>query len=770
MPSIINTNLYSMTAQRNLNGTGSTIEVSLQRLSSGLRVNSAKDDAAGLAIATRIEAQERGMGVALKNVNDAVSATQVADGSLHNLTTWFQRIRELAVQSANGTYKDSDRQAMQIEVDQLASEYVRTVNGTHFNNLKLIDGSYTNQHIQIGANNPDSFSLSIGSAKLEDVTNIGLSVGTSTPVIALTTPQVLVGPDYNSAAGTGRAQKLTITDPTGTPWTYNETPGESARWLADEINNDLFWGGNGVVATATNSTVVDFRNSTGMDDGVTVSFKISGLGYEPDKNISFVRDTSAFPTIEADFANAINSAGFSYLTANAGGGGVTLTNSLGENIGLENFSVTGAASFMTNPTITLGISNTSIAPVPSTLKLSLAGTSGIGDQLNFAVNFYTNGQSGPSPKYFNIPLAAGGTPAANAMAVAAAINDPVSGYGPGVATVSGSDVLITSPPDMSAAVINQPGTTFANGSFSLSATRVNSVIYSGPNPVLFSAGGFESMHSTGINEISFDLTSADNAGVPQRITIPLGVASVYNPGQIAGQIAQGLNNSLGGAWNATNSGSSVTLSYNGNTNISFSNGAQNVLGVIGDGLGTGFTVSTQQGTNVSGNGIFSMTSSDIETFSPNITTPPSSIIFGGKTLTAGTENDSAIAIGELSLQLPSGFVISSDFVKVAGLIDVSTAEAAMETISIADAALDKISMIRAGVGAAQSRFDGIVSNLQIARESASSTRSRILDADYAAETAQHVRTQMLRQAGAAILAQANAQPQNVLELLTQQFR
>ena len=141
MPSIINTNIGSLNAQRNLSSSQNLLSTSMQRLSSGLRVNSAKDDAAGLAIAERMNAQVRGMNVAIRNANDGISLAQTAEGALGKLTENLQRMRELAVQSANDTNGTSDRGALNNEYQQLATENARIIAVTKFNGQTLLDGS-----------------------------------------------------------------------------------------------------------------------------------------------------------------------------------------------------------------------------------------------------------------------------------------------------------------------------------------------------------------------------------------------------------------------------------------------------------------------------------------------------------------------------------------------------------------------------------------------------------------------------------------------------
>lgn len=166
MPQIINTNIASLNAQRNLNTSQSALNVSLQRLSTGLRINSAKDDAAGLAIAERFTTQIRGMNQAVRNANDGISLAQTAEGALAELTNNLQRIRELSVQSANATNSASDRAALQTEVSQLVAEIDRVATQTKFNGVVLLDGTFSNQQFQVGADAGQTISISsIASAR-----------------------------------------------------------------------------------------------------------------------------------------------------------------------------------------------------------------------------------------------------------------------------------------------------------------------------------------------------------------------------------------------------------------------------------------------------------------------------------------------------------------------------------------------------------------------------------------------------------------------------
>jgi flagellin len=160
MAAIINTNVVSLNAQRNLNSSQNALATSLQRLSSGMRINSAKDDAAGLAISERMSSQIRGLNQAARNANDGISMAQTAEGALGEIGNNLQRIRELAVQSRNASNSVSDRTALNNEVQQVKAEIDRVASSTSFNGTKLIDGSFTNQSFQVGANVGETITIS----------------------------------------------------------------------------------------------------------------------------------------------------------------------------------------------------------------------------------------------------------------------------------------------------------------------------------------------------------------------------------------------------------------------------------------------------------------------------------------------------------------------------------------------------------------------------------------------------------------------------------
>jgi len=191
MPQIINTNISSLNAQRNLDRSGQSLANSLQRLSSGLRINSAKDDAAGLAISNRFTAQIRGLNQAVRNANDGISLSQTAEGALGETTELLQRMRELSIQSANGTQSATERTTMNSEVTQLLAEVDRIASTTTFGGRALLDGTFTAQTLQVGsaANQTISISIANSNATTLGVASIDISTqaGAQSAIAAIDT-------------------------------------------------------------------------------------------------------------------------------------------------------------------------------------------------------------------------------------------------------------------------------------------------------------------------------------------------------------------------------------------------------------------------------------------------------------------------------------------------------------------------------------------------------------------------------------------------------
>ena len=184
---VINTNLMSLNAQGNLAATKGDLSKSIQRLSTGLRVNSAKDDAAGLAIANRMDAQARGMNVAVRNANDGISMAQTAEGALGKVTDMMQRMRELAVQAANASNTNTDRTSLNAEFTQLGAEVDRTLQATRFNGQAILAGNAGGLQFQVGANNATSDQLTVTTTNMSTAAAISAVTTASSAVLTGTT-------------------------------------------------------------------------------------------------------------------------------------------------------------------------------------------------------------------------------------------------------------------------------------------------------------------------------------------------------------------------------------------------------------------------------------------------------------------------------------------------------------------------------------------------------------------------------------------------------
>ncbi|WP_018176756.1 flagellin [Thioalkalivibrio sp. AKL8] len=302
MSQVINTNVLSLNAQRNLNNSQGALSQSLERLSSGLRINSAKDDAAGLAIAERFTTQIRGLNQAVRNANDGISFAQTAEGALGTVGDALQRIRELAVQSANDTNSASDRQALNNEVQQLIAEVDRVANATEFNGQKILDGSLEDLFFQVGANQGQTISVNGVNAQAS-VLGAAVAEGNSIDTVATNLADDLAG-DL-----TVQGVSIDLTDVA------------SVNDIVAAINNELSTTG----VEASRATSVTSSELT-VDDSATGSIELNGV------KIDFTAGDGAAGMVES-INNFTAQTG---VTAEEGenAGTIVLTNTSGANIAL----------------------------------------------------------------------------------------------------------------------------------------------------------------------------------------------------------------------------------------------------------------------------------------------------------------------------------------------------------------------------------------------------------------------------------------------------
>ncbi len=329
MSSVINTNINSLIAQNNLNTSQSALQTSLTRLSSGLRINSAADDAAGLAISSRFTTQINGLNQASRNANDGISLAQTTGGALSEVTNNLQRIRELAVQSANGTNSASDRAALDAEVQQRLAEIDRTASQTSFNGLNVLDGSYGTSQFQVGANAGQTISVSLNQGvRIGQIGQIANQTGTAVNAT------VLSGTD-TIQVGTGSAVSIgaSVAGPAGA--TAGQTS-SSAYAKAAAINAAAV---PGLTVTAQTNIALAATATVGGSAGDTYSLTINGTAIFSNSDIS-VNNLTTQNITDAINANSSTTG----VTAVLQGGNLLLSAADGRDISLtqtDSASVTG---------------------------------------------------------------------------------------------------------------------------------------------------------------------------------------------------------------------------------------------------------------------------------------------------------------------------------------------------------------------------------------------------------------------------------------------
>ena len=375
---VINTNISAVAAQNSLRTSGLNQTTAMERLSSGVRINSAKDDAAGLAISTRMTANIRGLAAAIRNANDGISLTQTAEGSLASIGDNLQRIRELAVQSANSSNNATDRAALHAEASQLVSEIDRIAANATFNGIKLLDGSYQDQNLQVGSGNEanDRISISIASAKSSSL-GVGGGSSYSTVVNGGTAPTAVGATALLSGALALNGFVVGAASTDGVSSTGSDSSGIAVAAAINAVS-----GQSGVMAsvqkTVTAGTAVGAVAATGF--GVTLA-----AGAVAINGVSIGQIDSATSAVgrAAQMAAAINAkSGQTGVIAefSTTDGAVKLTATDGRNIAIDvKSTATAISSAMTGLSHDVGnTSGTAVTTVTrSSVKLSSSNASGI---------------------------------------------------------------------------------------------------------------------------------------------------------------------------------------------------------------------------------------------------------------------------------------------------------------------------------------------------------------------------------------------------------
>jgi flagellin len=368
----INTNQSALNAQRQLNSTTNALGRSFERLSSGLRINGAKDDAAGLSITTRFSAQIRGLNQAVRNSNDGISLAQTAEGALNETTNILQRIRELAVQSANDTNNESDRTSLQAEVSQLKDELDRIAETTNFNGNKVLDGTFLAQELQVGANVGETLSVSVAGASTSDLarqarydgksfvsetkfsgSNLSLNGTKVRGTVTADDSLSSTGKDFSAIAKAAAIND--VSDSTKVRAIVGETKidGEASVG-AITLNASSFFSINGskiagfaITANDADGSLVDAINAVSDDTGVTASLTATGalsLTAADGRNIAVTASDVTVST-RLGFNNLASGTDVASTVAAAVAGSVT------------QFIATGKLTLQSNSNFELGIAN-----------------------------------------------------------------------------------------------------------------------------------------------------------------------------------------------------------------------------------------------------------------------------------------------------------------------------------------------------------------------------------------------------------------------------
>jgi flagellin len=756
----------------------------MERLTSGKRINSAADDAAGLAISNRMTSQIRGLDQAVRNANDGISLIQTAEGALDETTNILQRMRELSVQSANGTYTDGNRATIDAEVQQLVKELDRISETTTFNGLNILDGTLGKVDLQVGSEANETIGFEVGALDADslgfgsvtaDIAGDNVSLG----ALSLSDGDVLIngqsigsfdGTTENiddllnkinenvtgvtaaafndidaTAVGTGltsSANVLTIavTQVDGTTTSYQIQDTNNLTELTDAINTTT---GGQVQASIDDDGELVLQNSTGASitlsttggDSATVT-GISSAGGAFTGQLALTSDSGDQITIttgpdgvEGDLTalglsenldggvvvgsalsttDAAAALGFEDLTIN----GVAISNKLnGEDVDTlqEKVAVINEASSETNVTASLIGEDSNTTTLDSSTAVELKGTAAV-TAFTAAADMQINGVT--------VSFAA----TSDSTDIVALINAQEANTGV-VAYTDDDDVLHLS--SDSAITVTESAAAAVDGYLNIAA---GDTFTSGTATAETSFTAIDTDTSIKLNGQEIMFTSADYSDVND-------VVSQINT-----------STALTGVYASVNDSGELTLSANGAFTLEAGTGeSAKLLG------GMGYTTSEFIDA-AAGDGLKAVQiDPQLKLDSLNDSAISIEVTTAGATAT-GLRNQNESGTGAAT-----GSAISS--------ISVGTAASAQKAIGVIDNALEQVSDVRSELGAVNNRLDFTINNLSNVSENASAARSRIEDADFASESAALSRAQVLQQAGTAMLAQANAAPQQVLSLL-----
>jgi len=778
MALIINTNMSSLNAQRQLMNSGSAQDLATTRLSSGQRINSAKDDAAGLAISNKMTSQVRGLDQAVRNANDGVSLIQTAEGALAESTNILQRMRELAVQSSNGIYGASDRATLNAESKQLVAELDRISKATSFNGQNLLDGKLGEVKLQVGSEANQTISFKIAAT---DAKSLGLG-SISADVLGTNLSQAITSTKFSDGDVLINGQNVGSFDGTAT--------GANLSKFLTAVNSKLSGVTVGAVNNVTATSAGDGKTTTnaltidlGNADGSSSSFVISGTN-NMDELVSAINSQANGSVVASKTAE-----GYLSLLSN-NGASIKLTSS-------------GAAA-------NLGTGITSGTAVQAQLTLSSADGSPV------KVTAGPNAESGLLAKLGLQETRANGTTVGFGLTQSANANVALA-YGD--LKINGVTISDTNTDTLQGKVNNinavkdQTGVTAALKAEIAGTSDLNRARVDLTSTVKGTVTADALLAINGVTvTVTADTTTAQLAATINASTSLTGVTAYYDADQFlhlysesnislgatatgANTISNVLSAGVGAAISTptttaatkfgTASGTVGSLNIN-NTNIDLTNtDAASLSGIAAKINASQATTGVYASINDSGqlqlnsSAAFSIKAgttegaktlsllglqgsdkdpTDVETINPQIELTS----IKGSPISIDTTANGKTATGFIDQNISAS---GGGFGTSISSISIDTQDNAQKAIKVIDTALTTINDTRANLGAINNRLDFTVSNLSSISEKTTAARSRIVDADFASETANLSRATVLQQAATAMLAQANQRPQNVLSLL-----
>jgi len=705
---VINTNTKALDAQESMRVSGLAMSQAMERLSTGKKINSAKDDAAGLAITNRMTSQIRGIAKAINNTNDAISMSQTAEGALGNVGDILQRMRELAVQSASGTMNDSDRASLNLEVSQLKQQVDQIANTTNHNNIKLLDGSSKNITIQVGVNSGDTIKMGFDSVKTKDI-GIGSKATLSSvggTYAASNFEALTSGALFLNGVAVGASAAV---DDNASYSSSNVGAEASAIAKAAAINKVSAL--SGVYAKAGATTVSGAAMGTVVSTSGTITINgvtTDSIFVSTDKSI-----TRQNVVIGINAKSAIT--GVAAIDTGSDDLGVTLVAKDGRN-------VTVAYTTLTSTTTGVAAAGTSVG------SYDLYTLDGRDINVSF--------RQGTVAAEESSGLRAGTYKADNATYTSYLRSYGVLGVAPNSADtglLNGNSMIING------VAIGQALSTddTASDTTATSSTRAASAI-------AIAAAINRSSAQTGVTA-----SATPNVLRGQGYTAAGSAATLYLNGQTI-----------------------TVNSTTRNGVIDTINNYANLTGVTASAWGDGIEYKAADGRNISiaataGAASFGLTNITIGTSS---STSGAALTYMAQ-VTLSSSNKFTVQSGSNGvtnlekLGFRQGTFGGSDNGLKVNQLDISSANGASQALVAIDAAINTISAAQAVSGAYNNRLDSIVNNLSETNQNITASRSRILDTDYATETTSLAKQQIISQAATAMLAQANQSSQSILSLL-----